>query len=611
MHYLPDVSRYRQLREQEKVMHVTLEVPHSPSTVVRYLGQIDMMNYRAGNPLPRYEFGPAPDGGSLSIARAKKGGLTLLYAELPYEWVNPFWGAAELFFPAGPLAYLRLGYELRETEQGCLIDFYGYRTVRGTGFLAWLVARNFMNAVGRALQALKARALPPAEDPLSISVFTEEAGALGVDKDTLMAMFQDLHPDVRVGKAVADFLGSAPDKLAARIKPLQIAAHSKLPEIDLIEFFLRATRRGLFNLSWDLLCPSCRGDKFRASKLHDLALKAHCDYCNIEYDADFSRSVELTFRPLPHVRKVHGQSYCIHSPGNALFIHAQLNVWSDEAKTTRIGFPEESYSLRSPQFPFSRSVRIARDGPVEKLIDLDEELGKKIDEPLILGQNCQITLVQKRTPTATVKFYRRGYGDYALTAARVTAMQEFRDQFSAEALAPGLQIGVENLCFLFTDLKDSTPLYERLGDAPAFALVRDHFNVLLEEVRQNEGAVVKTIGDAVMAVFTSSQAGLSASLGIARRIASEHPAVKVKIGLHAGPCLAVNSNDTLDYFGATVNRAARIQGQAQGGDIVFSRELENIASVSLPEDFYREEFGAALKGITDDARLVRWTLKVS
>jgi len=589
-------------------MRIVLEVPHSPATVVRYLGQIDMMNFRAGNPIPTYEFEPAAGGGSVSVARAKKGGLTLLYAELPYEWVNPYWGAAEIFMPSGPLAYLRLGYELRTTDRGCLIDFFGHRVARGTGFIGWLVAHNFMAAIRRALQALSLRALPQTEDPLSINVFTESSGTYGVQEKELEERLQGIHPNSSVARAVAVFLGTAPDKLVARIKPLQIAAHARLPESDVIEFFLRATRRGFFNLSWDLLCPSCRGDKFRVSRLKDIQSEAHCDYCNIEYNADFTRNVELTFRPLPHVRKVHGQSYCIHSPGNTLFILAQLNVWPDEPLETKIEFPEETYSLRSPQYSFSRKVTITDSGPREMNLDLDQELGQENSEPLMLGRECLLHLRHGKPGPVTIKFYRAHYGDYALTASRVTSMQEFRDQFGAEALAPGLQIGVENICFLFTDLKDSTPLYERLGDAPAFALVRDHFTVLLEEVRQKEGAVVKTIGDAVMAVFISSENALEAALAIQRRISREHPAVKVKIGLHSGPCLAVNSNEVLDYFGATVNRAARIQGQAHGSDIVLSPDLEEAIAMPLPADFTRETFQAALKGITDDARLVRWTL---
>lgn len=97
------------------------------------------------------------------------------------------------------------------------------------------------------------------------------------------------------------------------------------------------------------------------------------------------------------------------------------------------------------------------------------------------------------------------------SAALVTSLQEFRDLFSTEVLAPGLSLGIRNLAILFTDLKGSTAMYERIGDAPAFARVRDHFAVLTEAISAHEGALVKTIGDAVMAVFCSPAQAVAAA----------------------------------------------------------------------------------------------------
>jgi class 3 adenylate cyclase len=173
----------------------------------------------------------------------------------------------------------------------------------------------------------------------------------------------------------------------------------------------------------------------------------------------------------------------------------------------------------------------------------------------------------------------------ACTAAFVTTLQEFRHAFSAEVLRPGQELTVGAVALLFTDLKGSTAMYQRIGDATAFRLVRDHFDILMECVRRNNGGIVKTIGDAVMAAFLRADDAVRAAIemhqGIEEKNALESGTEKlrVKVGIHYGPCYAVNLNERLDYFGATVNIAARTEGQCEGGDIVISKEAFNEAGV--------------------------------
>ena len=151
----------------------------------------------------------------------------------------------------------------------------------------------------------------------------------------------------------------------------------------------------------------------------------------------------------------------------------------------------------------------------------------------------------------------------------------FHENFRDDVLSPDETLEIRNVVFLFTDIKGSTRLYEQLGDAKAYALVRDHFKVLFEAVEAHHGIVVKTIGDAVMASFRKPVDALEAALDVheaieALKIPGTEEAVVVKMGLHSGPAIAVNLNDRFDYFGQTVNKAARIQGLAHDQEIYFS-----------------------------------------
>ena len=155
----------------------------------------------------------------------------------------------------------------------------------------------------------------------------------------------------------------------------------------------------------------------------------------------------------------------------------------------------------------------------------------------------------------------------------------FREMFESETLSLRESLAISRVCIMFTDIKGSTELYDRLGDTVAYGLVRDHFDVLFAAVEKNHGVIVKTIGDSVMASFRSPSDGVAAALDIRRafdafnRRENLRGEVIVKIGLHAGATIMVNLNNRLDYFGQVVNMAARIQGTADGGQIVISSEV--------------------------------------
>src|SRR5437016_12423907 len=115
---------------------------------------------------------------------------------------------------------------------------------------------------------------------------------------------------------------------------------------------------------------------------------------------------------------------------------------------------------------------------------------------------------------------RTVWSDEAATAAEVTALQVFRDLFASEALRPGEQISVGTLTVLFTDLRNSTQMYREIGDATAFGRVMNHFDVLRKAIAENDGAIVKTIGDAVMAVFRSAASALRAMIATQQLLAA-------------------------------------------------------------------------------------------
>jgi class 3 adenylate cyclase len=196
-----------------------------------------------------------------------------------------------------------------------------------------------------------------------------------------------------------------------------------------------------------------------------------------------------------------------------------------------------------------------------------------------------------------------------LTGKRVIMAQAFRDLFRADTLPAEGGLALKSMTVLFTDLKGSTELYERIGDLRAFDLVRQHFATLRDAVASEGGGVVKTIGDAVMASFAEPRSAMAAAIAMQRGIAGVGGGeLRLKIGLHAGPCIAVDLNDRLDYFGRTVNLAARVQDLAQGREIVCTEAVYEAAGVG---DLCREAAlgvareRATLRGIDEEMAVLR------
>jgi class 3 adenylate cyclase len=139
-------------------------------------------------------------------------------------------------------------------------------------------------------------------------------------------------------------------------------------------------------------------------------------------------------------------------------------------------------------------------------------------------------------------------------------------------------LGVQDISILFTDLKGSTALYDRIGDLKAFALVNQHFDHLGKAIKANRGAVVKTIGDAVMASFEDPSDAVRAAKEMLAEIErlnalSGSREIVLKIGVHRGASIAVTLNGRLDFFGQTVNVAARVQGLADADEIYVTDEV--------------------------------------
>jgi class 3 adenylate cyclase len=528
---------------------------------------------------------PQPDGSVQFFGRVKMGPFDLKWREKPVNWVSEQWFEHCRYFESGPLKSLCAHFSLEPNGEGAL-GHYRITAEPANLIGRMILATGFFPSSAKTFGRLAHEANEFAKGD-SAALFNFDAPKA---KPEVLARVARLVKEIEaspnghgLAQRLADLVLNAQEVDLWHIRPLKLAYEWNRPAVQVIELCLQAVRAGLLELRWDLLCPRCRVAKAWSGGLDRLPDGAHCGSCNIDYGRDFSKNVEASFRPAEAIRPMETGEYCLMGPISTPHIKLQVALDPGESRDIKAQLSFGPYRLRTLEAGPECDIEAGIDGFPAVILEGDDV---KAGAPAARGT---IRLENRSTRPLTAIVESRAWVADALTADRVTSLQAFRDLFSEDVLRPGDEVSIGRVTLLFSDLRGSTALYQKIGDATAYHLVRDHFAFMARTIRDHQGAIVKTIGDAVMAAFARPEDGLAAAVKIQRQVAAfnhDHPvgdgadAVAIKLGLHQGPCIVVTLNDRLDYFGSTVNLAARLQGQSQGGDIVLSQEIAEDPAVA-------------------------------
>ncbi len=448
--------------------------------------------------------------------------------------------------------------------------------------------------------------------------------------------------DPAAAAALERFVKEGTDADLNRVNVIDFAGNFGLPVDTVIDLFLRASHIGLFDMSWNVLCPGCGGvidanATLRSVHQHDYA----CALCASGYEPTLDGMVEVSFTVNPRVRTIAAHtphklsiwdyqqqiywSSGMRIPDSEAFGRAMHEIvldWAElgpgERSTMSVQLPEQFVILFEPVTHAAVFLDVKGEPTRER-----QEIGVVFNRaraptgkhelrpgPLrVTMENATDTRTLPGLYVAGDKLHHMlGQRKPFLTANRLLTHRTFRELFRTDTLDLDQRLKITSLTFVFTDLKASTELYERVGDLAAYDLVKAHFGVLGDVVGNESGAVVKTIGDAVMATFHTPDRGMAAVLRMReamQRLNADRGRedLLLKIGIHEGPCLAVTLNDRLDYFGQTVNIAARVQGLAMSHSIFATEPVvrhEPTAEMLAKAGLTPEPRQCELKGISGD-----------
>ena len=440
--------------------------------------------------------------------------------------------------------------------------------------------------------------------------------------------------------AIERLVLEAPDRKLNRVNALAFAADHSFDEEQTINAFLHASRLGLFEMSWNVLCPGCGGVLDANTSLKTVQSDTYnCTLCAAGYEPTLDEMVEVTFTVSPRVRHIEA-----HNPHDLPPLEYFRQIyWGSGIDLPDEGYEEkvDQFVLESLELPPGEKAVISLQLPAEFTIIFEPvtHAAQFLDvkgEPTKERQTLSIVFDRMHRHSEAIelrpgplRIQMENHTDLRvlpsicvanealhtllgqrrpfLTAKHLLSNQTFRDIYRTDTIDIDQRLKITSLTFLFTDLRGSTELYERVGDLAAFDLVKTHFGILHEIVAAEAGAVVKTIGDAVMATFPTPDRALTAAMRMREAMLSlnnerGNDDLLLKIGIHEGPCIAVSLNERQDYFGQTVNIASRVQHLATSREIfATSSVLDNplAAELMTTRGLTPQSHHVALRGITD------------
>ncbi|MDX2011767.1 MAG: adenylate/guanylate cyclase domain-containing protein [Myxococcaceae bacterium] len=592
---------------REIVLEEVVSCESDLSAIWKGLSDTDWVNRAMGNERLKVEPAASAQSAARYLVKTRLGGFEVAWTERPYEFDFMRSLKVRRDMVAGPVERLDIAYftEARGANSTVRVRLTLWPR---SGFMAPVVRLSAGMTLGRLGAAIRtldqalldARGGRPLLLPPSHPVNRErlERAAVALDEAGQGAL----------GRRLVDFVATAPDDHVMRIRPYELADEWGADRRALLCACLLGVRAGLFQLRWEVVCPSCRTGSEAADSLSELSTHGGCQLCDIRFGLELDQALEVTFRPLETIRHLEVGPFCVGSPGRMPHVVSQAIV--APAGRAVLTVPDEVGLFRL----FLRGGTVAlvqSEAGAATSVELSDG---RWPERLTVAPSATITVsASESAPERHVKLERAAWTNLAATARDVMLLPLFRREFSAQVLRPGLSLQVQRVALVFSDLVGSTDLYTHAGDAEAFRFVQAHFEVLTRAIERHGGVVVKTMGDAVMAVFPDELAGVAG----ARDMLTDFEAFRLgdalgertslKVGVHGGPGFVATANKVLDYFGQTVNVAARLQGEAKAGQLVVAESVANeaVANGLVAAAQITERYPARLKGVEAPMPVVR------
>ncbi|EKO61955.1 adenylate/guanylate cyclase catalytic domain protein [Leptospira kirschneri str. H2] len=547
------------------------ELDENAETLWPWLIDTSSFNKRIG--IPEMKF--VEKEGKL-FGRSKNAGILMEWEEVPWEWEYCKGINNARIYSRGLARYVRTRYVLEKLskEKTKLTVYFGWvpRGIVGKLILPYgmkQMYQEYQKGLAGLLQDIETRRKNEAtlllnQNSKQTSPITESLKLKQIKTNLLREGIDEGLLD-----RVIHYILSEDENELYRIRIKKLAMEWKIPAESLLLLFLHGCRQGLFTLSWDVICPHCRGVRSELFNLGDIPTQDSCDVCGIDFESTKVNSIEVTFHVHPSIREVQKRFFCAAEPSTKTHIRFQRTIQPGGEYITNLLLTEGVYRLRIAGEKKYNLLELQPSSTESIRWTVDQAAEELTAKPM---PTVQIFNAENSPRTFIIE--ERKEDAIGLRPVELFNFQDFRDLFSEQAIASDLQLDIGVQTILFTDIVGSTRFYLTEGDNGAFKEVREHFVQVFRIIKEHKGAVVKTIGDSVMASFSSPLDSLLASIELQKvfQVTPENR-IQIRISIHSGQCLAVNLNSNIDYFGNTVNYASKLQAITDAGEIAFSEAI--------------------------------------
>ncbi|MCC6507926.1 MAG: hypothetical protein IT423_02385, partial [Pirellulaceae bacterium] len=591
----------------------TWDLRSSPAALWPYVSHTDRVNHAIGLTAVNYTTHNDPVHGVQRTAEAMIAGQRIRWQEHPYEWIEGKRLSVLREFIQGPFDWFVNIVQLHPRADGGT-QIVQTLQVAPRGWLGKVLAKFQLGAksrrsFGAVYQQIdhylqQQQSSSAADDPWGNrhELTTSQRARL----NQRMEVLAQRGAEPAVLEVLRQLLEHGSELEVARIRPLALAQQRQVDPQRMLEACLLGAHEGLLLLLWDILCPSCRIPSDVVDTLAALKDHAHCQACNVQFELDFGRSIELIFRAHPELRHAETKTYCIGGPAWSRHVVAQVRLAAGERFACDLALESGAYVLRGPQLPYTIPFRVGSSSTQSRWevalarapsaddatgslssgllssssqsVSLQSVGSQSAGMPIMLRPDQQAIWLWNDSPRdLEVRIERVASRHDAVTAAAASSTALFRELFGDQVLSSGQLISVAHITLLLVKLCDTGERYRRLGDAQAFTEIRRQLESINRVVRERGGAVIKMIGEAVVATFTTPLAAMEAA---AMLCAATDKSDSLPMGsvVQSGPAVVTTLDDRLDYFGRLVHDALSCLDNAQPEKI-----LTSVSVVALPD----------------------------
>ncbi|MCB9559075.1 MAG: adenylate/guanylate cyclase domain-containing protein [Kofleriaceae bacterium] len=606
----PWPAAFADARRLEWLWHVDVDL--APDRLWPLISDVSRLNRALGNPPMQFVERDGQRWG-----RGRYGGVLHEWLEVPWNWLAGRWFELTRIYQRGGMRAL-YGVHLLE-PRGAGTRLHVYWGVVSRARILELPIRLSFAKMGRAyrrvvpcLAAEVARADAARAGLDAVALYHPPAPALPAAAAARLARLGDQlvadGVDATTVRRLVDWVRTADDLDLERIRSRERARAWGLDEDDVLRACLHATRAGMLELTWDVVCPHCRGVRDATARLGELPGRGACAACGIEFGTDADDTVEISFHVHPSIRTIERRTYCSAEPANKPHIVLQQAVAAGAA--VDVDVPDEAgrYRIRLRGATAHGALEVGPDGDGEARWSADGPPAR-----LAVAPRGRLRLENPAGEAHTFAIEAAAALDVALRPGRLLSFQDFRDLFSEEYLGTDIQLAVGEQTILFTDVVGSTAMYAERGDPAAFVEVKRHFDEVFRIIGAHRGAVVKTIGDAAMGAFNDPLDAVRAAAAIHAAFPPGRgaAAIRLRISINTGPCIAVRLNAAIDYFGNAVNVAAKLQAAAEAWQVAVSEATlaaPGVAAWLAGQGAALEDVDLDVKGLVETVRARRWTV---